>query len=208
MAESNLWAKRADESKPAHEALMDYLRMGTKRSLRGLLKRYEKQTSNKPPTTKFNTLSTWSKKFEWVKRAEAYDKAQQAKQDQLIAAARSKLVHDELADYRKELARFRKVRDQLHSGEPEVIDYQEVVDPNTGTVTITKTVQVADGLGAHRLVTKWRSEISALGRRAMGLPEKITEQHVDEIDAEQTVKGYIGISPDDWDDDDETDSAL
>lgn len=190
-----------EESKAAHSAMLDYLRMGTKRSLRSLHKRYTAQTSSKPPTTKLNSLTTWSNKFDWVKRAAAYDAEQQAAQDRAVAAARSKLIADELADYRKELARFRKVRDRMRVEASEVVDEKEEVNPKTGAVTITKTVEVTPDLAAHRLLTKWRSEISALGRRSMGLPERITEQHVDEIDAESAVKGYIGISPDDWDDD-------
>lgn len=204
----NLWDKREGESKAAYAALLDYLRMGTKRSLRSLLKRYQEQTSNKPPTTKFNSLSTWSNRFEWVKRAAAYDEAQEAKQEKRIAAARAKLIDDELADYRAERARFLKVRAKMHVTD-EFISTTEEVDEKTGKVTITKTVEISVDPSAHRLLTKWRSDISALGRRSLGMPEKITEQHIDpDIDAEKTLKGYIGISPDDWDDDDEADSAV
>lgn len=63
------------ESRAANSALRDYYLMGAGRSLRGLLGQYIQQSSNNPPTktptTKFNTLSTWSHKYRWVDRATA-----------------------------------------------------------------------------------------------------------------------------------------
>lgn len=205
----NSWDKRDDESKAAHAALMDYLRMGTKRSLRSLVKRYESQTSSKPPTTKLNSLTTWSNKHEWVKRADAYDDAQEAKQDKRIAAARSKLITDEMKDYRAELARFRSVRSTLNFTGQDLTEETIEFDESTGITTVTRTVVESINPSAHRTMSKWRGEISALGRRSLGMPEKITERHIDpDMDAEKMIKGYIGISPDDWDDGDEADSAV
>lgn len=212
---AELWDKRADESKAAHEALMDYLRMGVKRSLRGLISRYSKQTSTKPPTTKLNTISTWSNKFEWQKRAQAYDIAQQKKLDAKLDDERKKLVAAELADYKAELMRFRQVRSRAALVKEEQVSEVSKPDPDDSNKTIiTRTIVESVDVGSHIALTKWRLEISALGRRANGMPEKITEAHIDDSsDSEKKFKMYIGISPDDWDDDisdadDSSDSAV
>ena len=49
--------------------------MGAGRSLRKLTDRYLQQVSEIPPTTKWNTITTWSNKFEWVAAAEQFDQA-------------------------------------------------------------------------------------------------------------------------------------
>lgn len=206
-----IWEKRDDESAAAHEALRDYLRMGVRRSLRKLSENYLRRASSKraakqPPTTSLNSLETWSNTHEWVKRAQAYDADQQRRLDEAIAQRRRKLLDEEFKDFEAELARFRKVRKQISITETEVVDVKEETDDETGTVIMSKTVVESVNLGAHRMMTKWRAEISALGRRSMGMPERITEQLVDpDIDAEKQFKAYVGISPDDWDDDEAED---
>lgn len=74
------------ESDKAVVACNDYLRMGVRRSLRKLLAVYQERRANgsgtdSPPTTLFNTLATWSGKFNWQERASAYDAEWEAQKE-------------------------------------------------------------------------------------------------------------------------------
>jgi hypothetical protein len=82
------WDKRDSESVKAYQAFCDYRDMGTGRSLRALLDQYIKQVSNKPPTTKWSTISTWSHKHEWQKRVSAWQIEQQHIKDEYNAELR------------------------------------------------------------------------------------------------------------------------
>lgn len=64
------------ESRAANAALRDYYLMGAGRSLRDLLKEYNRQTADesqtkKPPTLSWGTLSGWSVKHHWQSRIAA-----------------------------------------------------------------------------------------------------------------------------------------
>lgn len=217
---AEIYERRDGESDAAYQALRDYCLMGVKRSLSKLLAQYTRRASSKrivkqPPTTSLNTLETWSHSHEWVKRAKAYDIDQQKQDDAALIASRQKLLDDEAADYKAELMRFRQVRSRATVVKQEQVQETSAPDPDDPNIiiitrTIVETVDVSD----HIALTKWRLEISALGRRANGMPEKITEAHIDDkIDSEKSFKAYIGISPDDWDeqltdDIDEADSAV
>lgn len=65
------------ESRKANQALRDYALMGVGRSLRSLLERYLQQSANGVPTTKFNSLGTWSNRFHWVDRVTRFDELEQ-----------------------------------------------------------------------------------------------------------------------------------
>jgi len=58
------------ETPAAQEAFEDYYGMGPERSLRKLTDQYEerKQTANKPPTVRFETIAEWSTKHNWQER--------------------------------------------------------------------------------------------------------------------------------------------
>lgn len=216
---TEIWERRDGESDSAYQALRDYLRIGVRRSLSKLCAQYTRQASSKrtvkqPPTTSLNTLETWSHQHEWVKRAKAYDIDEQRKLDAALEANRQKLIDDELADYRAELRRFREVRSKVLPSYFEQVSEVKAPDPDDPNKTIiTRTIVEHIDIGTSHALTKWRLDISALGRRANGMPEKITEALIDDnVDADKTFKAYIGISPDDWDDgpadDNEANSAL
>lgn len=213
---AELWDQRDGESDAAHQALRDYCRMGVRRSLSKLLAQYTRQASNKrstklPPTQSSNTLETWSHSHEWVKRAKAYDVDQQKKLDAEIEASRKKWIEDEITNAKAELQRFKLVRGAVNLSFKEQVSETKTPDPDDPTKTIvTRTFIEHIDVSQHAALTRWLDNISAIGRRAHGLPEKITEAHIDpNIDADKMYKAYYGISPDDWDEplNDDTDAG-
>ena len=85
--------KAKTESWRANSALRDYYQMGPARSLRKLLDRYVKQAANKaqtksaeiqePPTTKWTTMGTWSKRHSWVERVSKQDEIDREDENRL-----------------------------------------------------------------------------------------------------------------------------
>lgn len=70
------------ESARANKALQDYAHMGSRRSLHGLEKRYmamdeewkkNPSRTEKPPSTRWMTISNWSSVFRWQERVRVYD---------------------------------------------------------------------------------------------------------------------------------------
>lgn len=94
-------ARWPGESRAAHQALLDYAAMGGRRSLRTLLAEYVRRSSDerlteKPPTAKWGTLSTWSMRHDWSERVAAYDEclavAERAAREALLAEKRAAWV--------------------------------------------------------------------------------------------------------------------
>lgn len=213
------YERRDNETDAAYQALLDYCRMGVRRSLSKLCTQYTRQASSKrtakkePPTASLNTLETWSHQHEWVKRAKVYDTDQQKKQEAEIEASRKKWIEDEIANAKAELQRFKLVRGTVNLSFKEQVTETQAPDPDDpNKIIITRTFIEHIDVSQHAAMTRWLDNISALGRRAHGLPEKITEAHIDDnLDSEKSFKAYIGINPDDWDDevnDNSADSAV
>jgi hypothetical protein len=72
------------ESKKANAALFDYSRLGAGRSQSILLEYYRAQlaTGQQPPTCREATIKTWSARYHWVARVEAWDRLERQKDDQ------------------------------------------------------------------------------------------------------------------------------
>lgn len=204
---AELYERRDGESDAAYQALRDYMKLGVRRSLSKLCAQYTRQASSKrstkqPPTESLNTLETWSHTHDWVKRAKAWDIEQQKQDDAALAISRQKWVEDEVANAKAELQRFKFVRGTVNlSFKEQVKEVQEVDPDDPNKIIITRTYIEHIDVSQHAAMTRWLDNISAVGRRAHGLPEKITEAHIDDnFDSESAYKAYIGISPDDWDD--------
>ena len=65
--------RQPGETARAVQACNEFLRQGPGRSLAGLLRKYGKMRENAAPTTSSDTLSSWSRRFDWPARAEAFD---------------------------------------------------------------------------------------------------------------------------------------
>jgi len=71
------------ESRASNQALRDYAMMGARRSLRSLLAEYRRlfndDSTKRPPTQKWTTLSAWCQRYDWVARANRNDEMEQAR---------------------------------------------------------------------------------------------------------------------------------
>lgn len=69
-----------NETVKAYTAFLDYVNMGTGRSLRKLQAEYQRQTVTKAATKNLNTLKNWSVDYEWQRRIAEYLKELQLRQ--------------------------------------------------------------------------------------------------------------------------------
>jgi hypothetical protein len=90
-----------NESAKAFKARCDYFNLGPARSLEKLVAIYRADPKS-CPTTRTQTLKTWSAKFRWQNLSKDWD------QEQAYALAQQ-IVDDRRAQHRKELAEFHRV---------------------------------------------------------------------------------------------------
>src|SRR5574343_1278729 len=99
----NPLARAPGESKLANQALQDYAAQAPgKRSLRDLRAGYVQRASNDdpaqtPPTTKANTIESWSQRNEWVARVNRHDDLETAR----VQALRDEAERAEIAKWAK-----------------------------------------------------------------------------------------------------------
>lgn len=100
--------RKLRETGRAIQACNDYLRMGLARSLRGLLLSWSEQEQIGTPTKHLSTLGSWSSRYEWRKRAEAYDaeiEQQKTERANEIMQSGLAIVHERV-DKLKNLAEY------------------------------------------------------------------------------------------------------
>lgn len=149
---------RNGESQKAYEAFVTYRDMGVQRSLAKVAEKLGKSSQ---------IISRWSAKHAWGERVAEWDAQQFQKADNKREKMREKLIEDELADYEKQLDKWREVYEETRK----FVRKGRVQAENMTIETIA--LEVAE----WERLSKWRSEISRQGRLAMGLPDKIQEQH-------------------------------
>lgn len=164
----SLWDKQDNESAKQYTAFCDYRDMGTGRSLRLLVDQYVTQTTHKPPARALKTIMGWSSQYNWQVRVSAWDNEQTKLRTEAHETARTRLIEDELRDYRLQLEKWVELfnRTPLHES-----NYVTTKDGMK-----TEFVQI-NHRALHQL-TKWREDITKQGRRALGMPEKVTESTV------------------------------
>lgn len=154
MAQNRLPDQAEGETQKAYTAFLDYCRMGAGRSLRALVQLYREPDAENPPTKHDATVFGWSSRYQWQDRVAEYDKAIAKDREGRLAEKRQEIEDAELEDYGRELMEWRRRFDVLMAA------------PN-GMNTFEVTA-----------LFKLRKEIADLGRRAVGLPEKISDSRV------------------------------
>lgn len=182
----NLWDKREDESKKAYKAFCDYRDMGEARSLRALHDKYIEPSCNNAITKSRSSLNTWSANHDWQNRVDAWDEHMLSSQTQSREDAVQELLDSELRDYNVQLEKWTEAyrRTPLHEVQYTADDGRVFVKMNHDDL--------------YRMA-KWRDEIAKQGRRALGLPEKVTEKHT-QGDINLNVTWDTDLGDDDLDD--------
>lgn len=166
MAETFVPEQRQGETQKAYAAFLDYCRMGAGRSLRALVQTYREPDAENPPTKHDATVFGWSSRFQWQERIGEYDQQIAQDRESRLAEKRAEIEDAELADYERELNEWRRRVDLL--------------------------MLASDGMNTFELAAlfKLRKEIADLGRRAVGMPDKITEGKIkgDEPDGALAIR--------------------
>jgi len=133
-----------NESSKAIQACNDYLRMGVGRSIAKLHQCYiDPSYKNEPPTTSFRWMGEWSRKFDWVKRAEEWDaQEEQRKTEAYNLAMKNGLALDyERVNSLKRLALFleSQVYEQGETGR-----YHNVWLPDSKSIGFGEYAEIVD----------------------------------------------------------------
>jgi hypothetical protein len=155
-------APRERESKAAYTAFLDYVRMGPRRSMRQLHARYVQQPSSSPlaesaPTTKVNTLFTWSTRHGWQDRLTAYQEERDRREQEAWEARRKAVrqadweageaLRDLAADILAETPNFLKTTRRLVKGKGGQPD-REVITVGIEIAALLKALELASKLQA------------------------------------------------------------
>lgn len=198
MADWESLKKLDTEKTPAYQAFLDYVAQGPGRSLHKLYEEYVSRTDDDPapPTRNERTIDEWSLKHEWQKRIAAYLGEQRK-----ALGNRQKEQYVKLAD--KGMAQIEKLIEMTDDMLKEfalmrITKRRRVKDPNNPGKEI-ETVQLKVNTADLNNLIKAHADLQKNLRLALG--EKTTVEM--DASADGKVKLYIGVSPDDWDDEPE-----
>jgi len=172
--ESTLWERQEHDTPRSWEAFVIYRDMGAERSLVKAWVAYRtgmnqgQNRDNIPAMPGY--FKDWSSTHNWQKRVKAYDEYLAKKEREKREALREKIIEDELTDYDWQLTLWRKVMSsaKLH----EISRGEKLPDG-----TLVKLVELL--VNQWYTLTRWRDDISRQGRRALGMPDRITQEKVD-----------------------------
>lgn len=192
--------ERADgESAKAVQACNDYLRMGPGRGLIELYRVYtnvDNQSQFKPPTTVYATIRQWSSKFNWPARADEYDLGW----EEIKNEERRRVFEYGLA---LDFERVRVLHRLAETLERELYETDE--KGGQGKLWLKDVKQIGSGETAERidlrrfnsqLVSELRSTLDDIAKETGG---RVNKSDVS-LSGDVNMKGYVIVSPDDWDD--------
>lgn len=153
------WEQREGEKEVAYQAFLNYRNQTGRRSLRRVAQSLDKSLT---------LIGEWSAEHEWVARVFAWDKSEQQRVDAERQQLQREIMDEELADVRLLKRRFDEMLNQtkLHVREA-------VIELNGEKVQPVK-LNIAD----WRDLIRMRRELGDQFRRAVGLPEKVTQTQV------------------------------
>ncbi len=181
MNETQPWDKHPDESSRAYAAFVAYRDLGPERSID---KAHRAQWSANPqnggktaPKTAPRHWTKWSSDYRWVERTALYDQFVDAQVLQTyqskLTAAREKLLADEMRDYEEQINKWREIWGVtvLHQARRTKRMEQDAAGDKREVEVIFGELNI-DSFFA---MTRWRVKISDFGRRALGMPDTITQ---------------------------------
>lgn len=184
--------RQPGETLRAVQACNDYLRMGPGRSLRSLIEEYARDGQTRPPTRNRSTLTNWSARYHWQDRAAVYDARLEVEKnrraDEVMQSGLA-LAHE----------RVTKLKDLAGKLEGYLQDENNVWLPDVKQIGGGKFAERVDIVRFNAaLIEQYRNTLDDLAKETGG-----RRQSVDLTTGGQPIKGYVTISPDDWDDDDD-----
>ncbi len=164
-------AQRDGETDKAYAAFVDYALMGPGRSLRKLWDRYRGQNggkagAEKPPSKRLATLETWSSKFAWQKRIEAWA-AEQQQVDQALWNGRRRAIRE--ADWEAGEA-LRSLAADILAQTPQFLKTTRRLVKGTNGAPDREVITVGIDTGA---MLKALAQASDLQRQAAEMPKVV-----------------------------------
>lgn len=154
MATDVLPVRLKGETVKSYQAFIDYCQMGAARSLADLHQTYTEGTPEKAPTRQLRTIKGWSSRWHWQERVAEYSQNVNAEREKRLEQARIDIERAETRDHDRMLAEWDR-RWALLEEAPSAVDYSDLYS-----------------------LVKLRREVDDFGRRAVGLPDKVTENTV------------------------------
>lgn len=168
------------ETKRGNEAFRHYATLGPGRSLEKLLKLYtslplethqdEAQPPLAPLTTSLDTLKMWSMKFQWVARADAWDRLQAAQAQAVYETRRQRILETGLAQTHERLDKLYAIFDRLYEdfqAEENVWMHEDKGIGSGENFTVIDTVRFNAAL-----VTEIRNTLADIAAEVGGRPRK------------------------------------
>jgi hypothetical protein len=159
-----IWLRQQNESAKAYEAARTYFEMGVSRSIEAVARKYQKSIS---------LLNRWSQRYDWVERAEAYDKHQQELQEK----AREKAARIEAEKWARRREALRdeewKLAEHIHTRLSQMLQFPIYELENKGEKTIIKPLR-----WSIRDVSRLAETVTKLYRTSAGMPVETTRQEI------------------------------
>lgn len=161
-----LWEKRDDESDKEYSQFWEYAMMGPGRSIQKAYLKWCADNNRKPGTHRSTTWQKNSSKFNWVARAAAFDKRERTQEIESRETQRLNQIEQELANaaiLQKKWLVMAEHIEPFKRSEPIEVNGEIVVYLEANMYEMQRLAIYAD-------------RVSRLTRRALGMPERITEQ--------------------------------
>lgn len=161
------WLRQTNESAKAYEAAKCYFEMGAKRTLEAVSQKLGKSKT---------ICDRWSRTFDWVNRAQAYDDHQ----NELQEKAREKAAQVEAEKWAKRREELRneewKLAERIHSKLAQMLEFPVYQVEHTNEHGQQMTIKPLNW--SVRDVTRMAETVAKLYRTSAGMPVETTRQEI------------------------------
>ena len=188
--DSTLWERQYGETDSAWRAFQDYRGMSSGRDIDALYAHYiEKAKNHDPatgsiksvPTTKINTLYTWSSRHNWGDRVKAWDEHQdkQIQVEQTEAERRAQ---------KAQLEEFRRVHEALGRGQIQMVsDSISLFNAWIKTIKDPSKLEPSEAIGMMRAVASVAESGSNTWAKAIGVKRLLDNMAEEEANVQNEV---------------------